>query len=174
MYNIKILLFCWKLPSIPPRGWSRDPLWFCCSLLENGISKLAWNYVWGNWASLISPSKHHPQTVWGSREARLLWERPMSGTSGGGLFQQRTNATSHFQSPRVALGTHDVVVSTAYVTPHWPSTNLLVCPHHNEGWMNQARGHLLSMHGSSGAASCCFSLLGAGHLWKNTTHWTLF
>ncbi len=35
MLNIKILLFCWKLPSIPsppPRGWSRDPLWFCCSL----------------------------------------------------------------------------------------------------------------------------------------------
>ncbi len=33
MHNIKILLFCWKLPSIPPpRGWSRDLLWFCCSL----------------------------------------------------------------------------------------------------------------------------------------------
>ncbi len=33
MHNIKILLFCWKLPSIPPpRGWSRDPLWFWLSL----------------------------------------------------------------------------------------------------------------------------------------------
>ncbi len=48
----------------------------------------------------------------------------MSRTSGGGLFQQRTNATSHVQSPSVALGTHDLVVSTAYVTPQKVQLNV--------------------------------------------------
>ncbi len=48
MLNIKILLFCWQLPSIPspPRGWSRD-LGFSLSFFSamDTVEVESWSFI---------------------------------------------------------------------------------------------------------------------------------
>ncbi len=127
MLNIKILLFCWNYPAfLPPRGWSRDPLWFCALFDCHGDQcwmHIAAYHSRGDRFVEFLASKHRVEGRYRSPHPGAAQDAPPGHPSRdtalqfGGGQQQKFRPARVADRPRSRLGEWFTSHSTTHVKP---------------------------------------------------------